>query len=310
MSLDAATPLTWEINDHILGFYLGRDLSPPSPYSHVEGNWVDVDWKLGMASYVVHSGDEALVYDTTTLPASGRWVREYLESERGIRRITVVLSHWHLDHIAGNGAFSDSPIIARMATWEEMGAHRAEIEAGELWGLPGFEVVLPNVTFEGSLVCHVGEIAIEFHSFDIHSRDANVMLLPADRLLFPGDTLEDPVTFVVEPERIPTHIQELDRLRELQFDRIYPNHGQPDVLRGDGYSETLIDAMVEYDSNLIARVGEDEFLDLPVEAFIPEALARGAVNMWEPYREVHRNSLTLVREQHERNALASVKDVL
>ncbi len=304
MGADFFPTTVWEINDHVLAFYLGRDVTPPSPYVEVEGNWVDVDWRLGVACYAVHAGDEAVLYDTTTLPAAARWVRRYLEQERGIRRLTIVLSHWHLDHIAGTAIFRDCPIVARTATWEELSEKRAAIEAGECWGLPELDFALPNVTIDGSFTCHVGEIEVQFHPFDIHSRDGNVMLLPADRLLFAGDTLEDPVTFVTEPERIPIHLRELERLRGLPFDRVYPCHGQPELLQGDGYTETLIDAMVEYDTNLLARVAEDGFLELPLEDFVPQALSRGTVAVWEPYRDVHRNSLALVREQHERGAYA------
>jgi len=156
--------------------------------------------------------------------------------------------------------------------------------------------VLPDLTFEGLLTCHVGEVVVEFHPFEIHSRDGNVMLLPVERLLFPGDTLEDTVTYVIEPERIPTHIEELGRLKQLPFDRVLPNHGRLELLRGGGYQPSLVDAVVEYDRSLLARVDNPDFLDLPIEAFVPNALARGDVAIWEPYREVHANSLRLVRE--------------
>jgi cyclase len=57
--------------------------------------------KLGTAMYAIHSGKEAIVYDTFTSLAHAEFVRSYLE-KLGARKFTTVLSHWHLDHIAGS----------------------------------------------------------------------------------------------------------------------------------------------------------------------------------------------------------------
>ena len=53
-----------EINDHLLAFYAGRDPSGKRVFS-ADWNWQDDGaMKLGVATYAVHSGDEAIVYDT------------------------------------------------------------------------------------------------------------------------------------------------------------------------------------------------------------------------------------------------------
>ena len=72
---------------------------------------------LGIASYAIADGADALVYDTHVSVEHGRLVRETLEAE-GIRRLTVVLSHWHLDHVAGTEAFADCEVIACERTAE------------------------------------------------------------------------------------------------------------------------------------------------------------------------------------------------
>ena len=42
--------------------------------------------------------------------------------------------------------------------------------------------------------------------------------------------MEDTVTYVDEPEQFETHLADLDRLWELDPDRILPNHGDPEVI--------------------------------------------------------------------------------
>ena len=65
--------------------------------------------------------------------AHGREIRAALE-ERGATRLRVLLSHWHLDHVAGNEAFADCEIIAHAWTLEELAARRAAIEDGDARG--------------------------------------------------------------------------------------------------------------------------------------------------------------------------------
>ena len=65
-----------------------------------------------------------------------RFVRATLAAE-GIERFTVVLSHWHLDHIAGTEAFADCEVIACERTAEQLAERRAAIESGTESGPPG-----------------------------------------------------------------------------------------------------------------------------------------------------------------------------
>ena len=88
-----------EPHPNILAFYDGR----VPGYRFAQGdNWIDDGaLSLGIASYAIVDGAEALVYDTHVSLAHARAIRETL-SARGVTKFTVVLSHWHLDHIAGN----------------------------------------------------------------------------------------------------------------------------------------------------------------------------------------------------------------
>ena len=100
------------LNEHLFGFYDGRT---PQRGRQVESSWVeDGALSLGICSYALVDGAEALVVDTGVSVDHGHAIRETLES-RGVARITVVLSHWHLDHVAGNAAFSGCAIVASAA---------------------------------------------------------------------------------------------------------------------------------------------------------------------------------------------------
>jgi cyclase len=256
-----------------------------------EPNWVDDGaLSLGIASYGIVSGSAALVYDTHVSVDHARRIRTILE-DAGARDFTVLLSHWHLDHIAGTDAFRDCEVLACDRTAEVMNKHRTAIENGSLEGPPAINpLVLPTSTFGDRRALAIGDIQLELLHTEIHSDDAVVVWWPAARLLLCGDTLEDTVTYVDEPARLPVHRRNLELLRALGADRILPNHGDPDVIAGGGYSEGLIGATARYIDVLLdgAPLSLRDVVD---------RLGSDDVHYYEPYERVHRHNVELVRAQ-------------
>ncbi len=286
------------LNDHLLAFYDGRD--PSGRRERPEWNWVDdAAMKLGIATYAIHKRDRAIVFDTFTSVEQARWVRGHLET-LGIRHFTVVLSHWHMDHVAGNAIYRDSDIIASDAGRETLVRLKDKIEAGEVFGPPGVTpLILPNLVYHGRMDLYLDDLKIELHNVNIHTADGTVVLIPADRILLAGDTLEDSVTYMVEVADLPEHVRNLRKLKELRAERIYPNHGDPEVIRGGGYRQTLIDATIDYITAMVSRAKQAGYLDSPLEAFIEPAVKNGSVSLYEPYREVHQQNLKAVHEYYK-----------
>lgn len=255
---------------------------------HSQGpNWLDDGaYALGIASYAVADGDEALVYDTHISLDHAQAIRAHLEG-LGFTAIRVVLSHWHDDHIAGNGVFADCKIIALRRTAELLAANREKIESADP---PIAPLVMPNQLFEGRLDLTVGARRVELHHFDIHSADGNILWLPDIRILFAGDTLEDTITYVSEAEHIAAHIGELKRMGSWPIHRILPNHGAPDRIAAGGYEMSLIAANKRYLERLAKASSEERLTD-----FIADDIASGAVTYFEPYEAVHQENIAAVK---------------
>lgn len=276
----------------LLAFYDGR----------VEGyrfaprpNWIDEGaLSLGTASFAFVEGEEALVYDTHTTPEHGRQVRAALEAE-GARRFTVLLSHWHLDHVAGNSAFRDCEIIATARTAELLREHREAIENGRHEGPPGIcPLTLPTRTFEGQTEFRVGDRRLEAIHVNVHSDDAAVLWDPEARLLLAGDTVEDTVTYVEEPENFEAHLRDLDRLLALDPAAIIPSHGDPEVIAGGGYEPGLIRATQDYIRLLQRMPNEPELQALPLRDLLTPQIEAGDIRWFEPYERVHRENIRTV----------------
>jgi glyoxylase-like metal-dependent hydrolase (beta-lactamase superfamily II) len=291
--MDTGTLRVLKPAEHVLAFYdgrvAGRRLFAPTP------NWIDDGaYELGIASYAVHDGDEAIVYDTHVSVMHAEAIRAVL-AEAGIRRIRVVLSHWHLDHVAGNAAFRDCEIVACRLTRDRLVENRAAIEAGTESGPPALApLVLPDRLFEDRLDLTVGGLAVELHRADIHSQDGVVLLLPGQRLLLAGDTLEDPITYVAEPDRLAAHRIGLDRLEALPFDRILPNHGAPDRIAAGGYDRGLIAATRHYVDHLLAVAQDPLRRDATLRDILAADLEAGHVAYFAPYEAVHSRNIAAV----------------
>jgi cyclase len=86
----------------------------------------------------IRVGDSTIVFDTFPSTAAGEELRR---SAEGIAPVAyVVNSHWHLDHVNGNKAFDDVPIVATERTLELLEERgRADVA--------GLELVLPTIVF-------------------------------------------------------------------------------------------------------------------------------------------------------------------
>jgi cyclase len=147
------------LSRHLIGFYDGRI---SGVRFSAEPNWVDDGaLSLGICSYALVDGSEALVYDTHVSVAHAAAIRRHLEG-LGVRRITVVFSHWHLDHIAGTEVFADCEIVAGRPTGETLARERAAIEAGTSGeGPPAVSpLVLPTTLLEGDTRLDVGALRV------------------------------------------------------------------------------------------------------------------------------------------------------
>jgi glyoxylase-like metal-dependent hydrolase (beta-lactamase superfamily II) len=279
--------------DNLLGFYEGRT---PGIGDDPNASWVeDGALSLGICSYALVDGTEAIVFDTHVSVDRARTIRDTIE-QLGVRHIRVVLSHWHLDHVAGTEAFADCEIISNRLTAELLAEHRTAIEAGTHNGPPAIApLVLPTTTFEDRMSLDMPNVRVELVQFDIHSQDETVIHLPAERLLLAADTLEDTITYVSEPDRLELHLGELERLRSLVADRILPSHGSRERIERGGYAETLIDATQRYVRDLLDTVGEPLERHDQLRMFVADQLAAGWIEWFEPYQRVHRSNLEAVR---------------
>lgn len=277
----------YEPHQGILAFYDGRVQGhrfSPSP------NWVDDGaLSLGIASYALIKGDQAIVYDTHISVAHGAFIRKELLA-RGVAHIRVVLSHWHLDHVAGTQAFAGCEIIANRRTLAHLRDNQAGIEDGSFHGAPAiWPLILPERVFDGQMVLDLGGERVELICANIHSDDATVIWLPERGVMLAGDVVEDCVTYVDAPQDFALHLADLARLAGLGAGWVLPNHGAPEVIAAGGYGPAIWEATAEYIRLLRAGAPQE------MRAAIADRLADGTWRYFAPYEVVHAQNLARVR---------------
>ena len=276
----------------ILGFYDGR----VAGYRFMPGaNWVDDGaLSLGIASYAIYDQADALVYDTHITVAHGQAVRAEL-ARRGVTRITVVLSHWHKDHVAGTAAFAGCQVIANRRTAQHLITHKIAIEAGTA-PPPIKPLILPDTVFDGQMRLQVGRIAVDLIAANIHSDDATVLWLADRGILFAGDTVEDCCTYLCEPAGIPTHLADLDRLAALMPRHVLPNHGSFARIAAGGYGPQILAATQRYLRWLQDAANDPELAAQPLQQVIAADLDAGILDWFAPYTAVHAQNLQLLHD--------------
>ena len=275
----------FEPHPGLFAYYDGR---VPGHRFMAEDNWVDEGAiALGMATYALVEGTQALIYDTHVSVAHGAAIRSHLEG-LGVRDVTVIYSHWHLDHVAGTSAFGDVPVIANAKTAAHLATRKDVIESGAYHGPPAINpLILPNDVFSAQKNLTLGARRIELIEANIHSDDATVLWLPDAGILLAGDTIEDPLTYVAEPQDFAIHLQDLDRLAALKPRHILPDHGAIEVLQEGGYGPAVFPAMQRYVRWLMALKRMPEQAETPIADILADDLRAGTLRWFEPYAAVH-----------------------
>ncbi len=273
----------------ILAFYDGR---VPGHRFAPDDNWVDDGaLSLGIASDAVINGDQALVFDTQVSVPHAQVIRRVL-AQRGVRHIRVVLSHWHLDHVAGTSAFKDCEVIANHRTHAHLASRQQAIEAGTDHGLPAIcPLILPDVLYSGQMRLRAGARAVTLIEANIHSDDATVLWLPEARVLIAGDVVEDCATYVGAPKDFAIHQADLARLSALGPVSVLPCHGDPDVIAAGGYGADLLSATSRYIGWIRRLQDHPEQADTLLATVIAKDLAAGTLRWFEPYEAIHRQNI-------------------
>ena len=234
---------------------------------------------------VVMGSERIFVFDTLDSPEAMAPVTELLGSEADGRRIVVINSHHHWDHVYGNAAFPQCDIVAHRLCGRLIDAqvktHSEKIP------LPPQEGVLPpNVAFGDRLTFTEDTVTVHLLHAPGHSEDSIVAWIDPLSLLLAGDTVEWPFPCFAQRDASEIYPHTLRQLNQLPVNLVVPGHGpvmgKEIIDRNLDYIEGLYDVVRTAKDSRIARAE----LTLPVEGFAPDG-----IDIDEIYKQAHQDNV-------------------
>ncbi len=281
---------------------------------------------------IIDLGDRALIFDTFETPTAADDLRAAAEQLVGNQFSYIIISHAHTDHWMGNQSFPESvAIITTQVIRDEMyeyGAEmrelqqnpsefeeeireyeerlQAETDEGQraslqatisryrysLEMLPDLKLRFPNQTFDGKLVFHGSQRAVELvASGKGHTASDCFLVLPAEKVAFIGDLgffQCQPYMVYCDPD---AWVAQLEAMEAWDIETFVPGHGpvgsKVDLALQKEYIRTL--------DQLVARViGEGgtvedalrQPLPAPFDAWLPAGRVRFEANMRSSYKRL------------------------
>jgi glyoxylase-like metal-dependent hydrolase (beta-lactamase superfamily II) len=166
----------------------------------------------------------AVVIDTMTFRAQGAHILELAEQLGHGPVQMIVNTHYHRDHTHGNPAFPNgTPVIATDRTLAYLKQVDADYWKGAAAG------TLPNQTFRNEQEFKVADKTVRLiHPGRGHTDGDLVALFVEDKVLHTGDLFFNgryPNIDLEAGGSIREWADTIDRLLELDFDRVIPGHG-------------------------------------------------------------------------------------
>lgn len=269
------------------------------PEEIADGVWVVPDGRVPLVPNVgvVVGEHSALVVDTGIGPRSGRRVREIAERLAGKRTLLLTLTHFHPEHGYGAQEFRDLTLVYNRQQRDEF----REKAAGYLdtfrglgdevaHELQGVEFVDPQIVYDDALELDLGGKVVQLRTWGAgHSRGDQVIFLPAERIMFTGDLVENrffpifpffpPYDTDVDGDR---WITTLGALEALDPEVVVPGHGELD---GAGLIATNREYLEFLRSETERLAGEGLDTEAITGTLVAQLLARHADwDQSEPWR--------------------------
>ncbi|MEU1298016.1 MBL fold metallo-hydrolase [Streptomyces sp. NPDC005840] len=186
-------------------------------------------WCLNNAGLVVGAGASVLV-DTAATASRTAHLADQVAEVTGDGPDWVVNTHFHGDHVFGNGRFTPrATVVAHEGTRADMaeaGLGLRGLWPGVAWG--DTPLTLPTLTFRTDLTLRLGAAGPRVELLPVgpaHTATDTAVWVPHAEALFTGDVVWSGVTPYVLMGSVEGSLSALARLRALRPRVVVPGHG-------------------------------------------------------------------------------------
>ncbi len=224
-------------------------------------------------STAVLTKEGIVMIDAPPFPKEARQVARFLLARTGLKYHSLILTHYHMDHVYGLHAFPSSLDVLghELCRQRLMEVGEASLEKARRSD-PMFERVTlryPTITFSGGeLRFMAGNKTLRLIHLPGHSVDNTGVLLEEDQVLIAGDAVM--AIPIIADGDWQTEIATLQKIKELSPETIIQGHGEI-ILRGE--VQAVLDRYISYlecvheQAEMMLRAERDrkEIWDIPLE---------------------------------------------
>jgi glyoxylase-like metal-dependent hydrolase (beta-lactamase superfamily II) len=179
------------------------------------------------------SRGEAVLVDPALYPDELEDIHRFLD-ERGATPTTIVLTHWHWDHILGPERFPGVRVLAHEGYVPWVREHAADIakpiadwesKTSVVRESP-FVPPMPDVTVGSYGELQVGDISLKLLHVPGHSHDQLALYDPVTGALWASDILSD-LEIPLVSDSLAAYERTLEMLAGVEIRALVPGHGTP-----------------------------------------------------------------------------------
>ena len=225
---------------------------------------------VNAVAFLTQSG--VVVIDGLPFPDEARTIARFLEAQGGGRFNTIILTHYHMDHVYGLHAFPAHLDVISSRRCREMLLEIGERSLEEARRhAPQFEEVtlrIPTITFEEALTVETPDKHFHLMLLPGHTPDNIGIFYEEERILVAGDAMM--AIPIIADGDWRQEIETLKRIKELAPETIIQGHGEV-ILRGE--VQQVIDRYIAYleciegEARKVLQKGEprESIRDIPLE---------------------------------------------
>ncbi|RDA89264.1 hypothetical protein CP532_0496 [Ophiocordyceps camponoti-leonardi (nom. inval.)] len=248
---------------------------------------------LGVTSYFLSDGKQAVMFDTLTSPVLASACLKMVQrndqagnqsnDQGSIGNVQqVILSHKHQDHTAGLPApeLDQAKVITQENTRQALAQAKSRP---------------PDETYGESATLSIGENNVNLLHFVGHTNDGTGACVGDVCLM--GDECEDNVPFIAEPERIQSQIQNLGKtiqtVQSQGVNKVCPAHGNGNTIASGCFSLALCQSNLDYLKIMASNL--QEACEKSLQQLAPE-IGRQPEDITQAYAGVHEENCQSLRQ--------------
>jgi len=171
---------------------------PPFTLKHIGPNvWAAIDNANATAPAAANAGfvigdDAVTVIDTFWSVEAATQLLAAIHRQTKLPVKFVINTHYHLDHVAGNGIFADAGAVVLAQRKVRGWIHTENLRLLGTYLTPELKalteaVVSPMVVYDQGVDLYLGAREIQVRSFPGHTDGDSIVLIPDARIVFAGD---------------------------------------------------------------------------------------------------------------------------